>query len=490
MLVIDDLVPVFQLQVREDNLAGGLTVSYKGRTIVLTPDQAVASVGGRLVSLSSAVVRDGRRWLVPLDFLSRALSLVYDSRLEFRRASRLVILGDVRVPRVVARQEPNGTQTRITFEITPKATETVVQEPGRLLVRLDADAIDATLPTTNVPGLVESIRVADPGNVIAIVLGPRFATFRATAVPGDTTTRVVIDLTAASGVAPPGQAQPQPGPPPLGAPGTPPPAAPPGAPSATAPPALGAQTTPSVRTVILDPGHGGTEDGTRGASGTLEKDITLTIARRLKSVLESRLGLRVLLTREGDTLVPLDERAALANNNQADLFVSLHANASLRNDVAGAQVYYLSTDSVIDPTRQAAAGQTLPALGGGSREINVLLWEMAQTKHLAASAAFAGMVQEELAKHVPMNGRPVQQAPLRVLVGANMPAILVEMAFLSNAAQEDQLRSTEFQNQLVQSLFDAIVRFRDSVERGHGTSGSPAPSSPASAPGRGGSSRH
>ena len=223
---------------REDNLAGGLTVSYKGRTIVLTPDQAVASVGGRLVSLSSAVVRDGRRWLVPLDFLSRALSLVYETKLEFRRASRLVILGDLRVPRVVARQEPNGTQTRITLEITPKATETVVQEPGRLLVRVDADAIDATLPATVAPGLVESMRVADSGNAIAISLGPRFGTFRATAVPGDTTTRVVIDSMPVSGLAQPGQPQTPPVPP-GGAPGTPPVLAPPGTSPATRRPPSG-----------------------------------------------------------------------------------------------------------------------------------------------------------------------------------------------------------------------------------------------------------
>jgi len=103
-------------------------------------------------------------------------------------------------------------------------------------------------------------------------------------------------------------------------------------------------------------------------------------------------------------------------------------------------------------------------LGGGSRDIDLILWDMAQARHLSESAAFAMLVEEELRRRVEMSPNPIQQAPFRVLVAANMPAVLVEMAFLSNAAQEAQLKSDEFKNRVVQSLFDAVVRYRGRVD--------------------------
>ena len=124
---------------------------------------------------------------------------------------------------------------------------------------------------------------------------------------------------------------------------------------------------------MIDPGHGGSEDGARGPAGTLEKTITLSVARRLKGALETRLGVRVILTREGDATVGLDERAALANNNKADLFVSLHANASMRSSASGAQVFYLSLDEYGDAAQRAAHAdsESLPVFGGGARDIEL-----------------------------------------------------------------------------------------------------------------------
>ena len=101
------------------------------------------------------------------------------------------------------------------------------------------------------------------------------------------------------------------------------------------PPLLDLAPTGGIRTIVVDAGHGGTEDGAHGPGGTLEKNVTLSVARRLKAALEARLGVRVILTRDADATVELDERAALANNNKADLFVSLHANASVRASAVG-----------------------------------------------------------------------------------------------------------------------------------------------------------
>jgi N-acetylmuramoyl-L-alanine amidase len=231
--------------------------------------------------------------------------------------------------------------------------------------------------------------------------------------------------------------------------------------------ALPGAEPPGLRTIVIDPGHGGEEQGTRGAGGVLEKDLVLDVARRLRSVLDSRLGVRVLLTRDDDRVVLHDDRASLANNNKADLFISLHANSSPNKSAKGAEVFYLSLDGLGAEARKLAESsesKPVPVVGGGSRDIDLILWDMAQARHLADSAAFAMLVEEEMRRRVDMSPNPIQQAPFRVLVAANMPAVLVEMGFLSNPEQEGQLTSDDFKNRVVQALFDAIVRYRARVE--------------------------
>jgi N-acetylmuramoyl-L-alanine amidase len=296
--------------------------------------------------------------------------------------------------------------------------------------------------------------------VIALDLGPRFASFRAADAPGVRGAgRIVIEVVALTTET---------------APATPPPATPP---PPLEPPLLEASPTSSLRTIVIDAGHGGDEHGARGAQGTLEKDVTLGVARRLKAAIEARLGGRVILTRDGDQTVGLDERAAVANNNKADVFVSLHANASVRASAAGAEVFYLSLSDYGAQAQRVAQGEgeALPVFGGGTRDIEAILWEMAQARHIEASATFAQLVETALRERVTMSPRAIQQAPFRVLVGANMPAVLVEMGFISNPEQEKQLASEPFQSAIVQALVDSLVRFRDGR-------GAAAPS-PAAAPG-------
>jgi N-acetylmuramoyl-L-alanine amidase len=245
------------------------------------------------------------------------------------------------------------------------------------------------------------------------------------------------------------------------------------------PPLLDLAPTGGIRTIVVDAGHGGTEDGAHGPGGTLEKNVTLSVARRLKAALEARLGVRVILTRDADATVELDERAALANNNKADLFVSLHANASVRASASGAEVFYLSLEDYGDQAQQVARGETeaLPVFGGGTRDIEVILWEMAQARYIEESSALAKEVEAALRERVPMSQRAIQQAPFRVLVGANMPAVLVEMGFITNAEQERLLVSEAFQTSIVQALVDSIVRFRDKLT-------SPRPAGPTAPPAR------
>ena len=451
-----DLSGLFGLVAREDR-AGGLVLTMGGRTIVVSLTQGLASVDGRVVSLPAAPVRQGTTWLLPIDVIERALAPGASPRIDVRRRSSLIVVGTPSVPSVTARSESLPTGTRIALDVTPAVPHTVVSEGGRLLVRFAADALDADLAAVGTSQVLTGARVVAPATV-ELVLGAAFASYRAAEQREGAALRLTVDLLAAS------QATPDPTPA-VEAPATP-----------VEPPPLLPEST-GLRTIVIDPGHGGTEQGARGPTGTLEKNVVLSIARQLKSAIESRLGLRVLLTRSGDETVALDARAAFANNNKADLFISIHANASVRSSVTGAEVFYVSLGEYGGDARASASepGALLPTLGGGQRAVDLILWEMAQSQHLNESARLARLMEGEMRQRLPMSPRAIQQAPFRVLVGANMPAVLVETGFITNPAEEKKLNTPEYQAQIVNALLGAVVRFKAGSD---GTGGSAAATAP------------
>jgi N-acetylmuramoyl-L-alanine amidase len=459
MVGLDDLASLFQLQVREDPAARAITATYKNQTIVLTPDQSLVSSSGRLVSLPAPVTRRSNRWLVPVEFVSRALAPIYDARLDYRRAARLIVVGDLRVPRVTALYDDSPASLRVTFEITPRATATVTQEQGRLLLRIDADALDASLPPPPQQQLLTGIRATDP-TTIQLDLGQRFNSFRASPPTSSGAAAVVtVELLAAGADTSAALGAPN-------APVAPNPLTAPGTPGGDLP-VFGGATRPTIRTIVIDPGHGGEEGGVKGPGGALEKDVTLAVARRLKAAIEGRLGMRVLLTHEEDARVDADGRAAIANNNKADLFISLHANGSPRPAVRGAIIYTLGLDRVGEDARRQSQSDrvVLPLFGGGSREVALVEWELAQAAHLDGSNAFAGIVDQKLRTTAGLPSVALQRAPMRNLAGTNMPAVLIEMGYLSNAEEEQLLTSGDFQNRLALALTEAVAAFRDYVEQ-------------------------
>jgi N-acetylmuramoyl-L-alanine amidase len=455
-VALDEVANTFGLTLREDRLAGGVTATAGAQSIIITADQPVASVSGRLVSLSTAPVRQGNRWLVPLDFLQRALGPALETRIELRRASRTLVVGEVRIPRVTTRVEQASAGATIVFDITPATPTRITMENDRLIVQFEADGLDLQLPTVAPQDFVQAVQPGDTPTIVRIIPGPKFGMHRATtSQPDGGSARLSIELlpaTADAPAPPPGATTPAPTPAP--------------APGAPADPLAIPGSSTGLRTVVIDPGHGGDEHGTRGAGGALEKDITLQVARRLRTMIESRLGLRVFLTRDDDRTMPLDDRTAYANSQKADVFLSLHANAALRPAMRGAEVFYLSvdrTDAEAQPLAQSR--EVLPALGGGTRAIDFTLWETAQARSLEQSSSLAGMIEQALRSQVEMSPRPVQQAPFRVLVGATMPAVLVEIGYLSNTDQERALTSAAYQDRVAQGLFDAILQFRAQIER-------------------------
>ena len=447
-IAVDDVNTAFATTSREDRLAGGLTITARGRSIVLTENQNVVSVAGRLVTLPAPPLRRDGRWFVPADFLPRALAAAVETRLDLRRQARLLIVGDLRVPRVVARIDAGANNVAVTFDITPNTETRVNAQQGRLIVQFDADVLDLSIPLVPSQGFLQNVTPGDTPSTIALILGPRYALHRVTTSQPDAGSgRLTIDLTPATTDVAPAPA------PPAAAPDT-----------RLVIPTQGPST--GLRTVVLDPGHGGDELGTQGTKGTLEKEITLSVARRLRTLIESRLGLKVFLTREDDRTMSLDERSAFANNHRADVFLSIHANSAVRPSIKGAEVYYLTVERADAEARKKADenATTLPALGGGNRAIDLILWETAQARYLEQSATLAGFIERALRPRVEMSPRAVQQAPFRVLVGANMPAALVEIGYLSNADQEGQIATASYQDQVAQALLDALIKFREFLE--------------------------
>jgi N-acetylmuramoyl-L-alanine amidase len=441
-VALDDLAAFIPLTVREDRQ--GVLVTVRGRTIVASRDRPLASVDGRVISLPGPLTRAGNRWLAPVDFVPRALAPLAEQRIEYRRASRLILIGAVRVPRVTTRIESVPAGARVTLDIVPPAAVTTATDADHVTVRFEADALDFA-PLAGSAPLVEQVRADQPSTVT--VTPAAGADARTTTSNSDTSTRVVIDIAAATQTPETSAAAP----PPPAAPASPPP-------EVLAPPRTG------VHTVVLDAGHGGDDAGVRASSGTTEKQVTLDFAKRIKSALESRLGVRVILTRDDDKAVGLDERTAIANNGKGDLFLSLHMNAAGTPKVAGAAVYVMRLDREGEDARREAGDQAvaLPVLGGGTRIIETIRWDLAQARHLDDSARLAMLLSSALEAHVAMAAQPVQAAPLRVLAGLNMPAAIVELGFLTNPDQEKQVTSDEPRATLVQAVVDAVGRYASS----------------------------
>ncbi|MBM3310272.1 MAG: N-acetylmuramoyl-L-alanine amidase [Candidatus Aminicenantes bacterium] len=228
----------------------------------------------------------------------------------------------------------------------------------------------------------------------------------------------------------------------------------------------GPATPQSDRTIVIDPGHGGLDVGAKGKFGSLEKDITLSISGKLKALIEQNLAYRVVLTRERDLDVSLENRSAAANNNDAILFISIHTNGSFRKIAQGAETYFLNPNASDEETRKLAyLENTGSALEGRISEeakddVTMILWDMAQAAHIRQSARLAEEIQKEL-NQPPLGiaNRGIKQAPFKVLTGVACPAVLVEVAFISSPEEEQNLIKDEFQAQVAQALFRGLVRY-------------------------------
>jgi len=213
--------------------------------------------------------------------------------------------------------------------------------------------------------------------------------------------------------------------------------------------------------IVIDAGHGGHDTGTIGANGLEEKDLVLDVAKRLGKQLE-RLGAQVVYTRTDDTFIPLETRTAIANQEQADLFVSIHANSSHDADARGVETYYLNFTSSSDALEVAARENAVSEKS--IHELQDLVKKIALKEKIEESHEFASDVQQALysglaARNAGIRDRGVKKAPFIVLIGANMPSILAEISFVSNPDDERKLQTPLYRQRIADSLYRGISKY-------------------------------
>lgn len=222
-----------------------------------------------------------------------------------------------------------------------------------------------------------------------------------------------------------------------------------------------------IRRIVVDPGHGGHDPGAVGPNGIQEKDVVLAIGLRLRDLLKDELGVDVVMTRSSDVFIPLEERTAIANKVNADLFLSVHANAAANRGAAGIETYYLNLAKT-DKVAQLAAKENGTSLEKVS-VLQAILFDLMANYKLNDSAHLADEVQKSLhrkvrSRYADVRNLGVKQGPFYVLVGASMPSILVESAFLSNPQEESRLKEPAYQEMTAEGILEGVRGYISSLK--------------------------
>ena len=229
--------------------------------------------------------------------------------------------------------------------------------------------------------------------------------------------------------------------------------------------------------VVIDPGHGGHDQGTAGPHGLLEKDVVLDVAQRLGKLIGDRMGAEVIYTRDDDTFLPLQARTALANDRKADLFLSIHANSSPVPPVTGIETFYLSVKGTKYATDVASRENA--SFEKSVFDLPDLVAQIAKNDKAEESKEFAERIQAALYAFSARNvqgskDRGIKSAPFVVLIGAHMPSVLAEIGFLTNGKEENLLKKPDYRQKLAEALYKGVSRYADSLSHFQ-TAPAPAP---------------
>ena len=462
---INDIVAALGGTLTYDDKTRSYDVKLKQRAAVFGLETAIVVVDTRLVTLSGLVRGDGPSAYAEPEFFQKVIGPMVGTTFAWEKTGRTLTAhrtetADIAVEASVADIEST---TKIVFRFSQPPTYRVDKGDDQVVIRVTGARLTTSQAERPVDGPRVSRLIIHPGEV-AVVLRERGLSTNV--YPLGNPPRVVVDVTRAA----PAALLPTP------APGTTP------APSLT--PAMPER---EQKTIVLDPGHGGTEEGAKGPGGLLEKEATLGLVKTIRETLVKK-GYRVVTTRDTDASVGLDDRAAQANAAKADVFLSIHCNASRAASAHGTEVYYLSLDA---SDRAAAAvaekenrsGDATPTpsaeTNAALRDLDLILWDLAQNQHLSASSRLAEIIQRDFNQLLGITTRGVKQAPFKVLIGVNATAVLVEVAFITNPEEEKKLGSEEFRQQVADTLAGSLELYFKAAD-----GVAPAPFAPSPAIGR------
>jgi len=413
----------------------------------------VSREGTENISLSAPVLIFRGEWAIPMDLFSFLLKIRYGDKVWWDKEGRRVRVGQTACSFISLRHCSYPDHTRVVAELARPLNYSWKEEPNRVLLQLEKGFLSPAIQDRAIAdGFVRSIRVTQDWDSCAIEVSavdphPEVKVFSLKDPP-----RVVLDIYKGEGRRVEGQVRSE------------------GKNEASA-----AVHSPKIK-VVIDPGHGGEDSGAVGPTGLKEKDVVLDIGMRLGQLVESRLGMEVIMTRSDDKFVPLQERAAIANTAKGDLFFSIHTNASLHGRTEGFETFFLSYEASDSEAREAAIRENNVVNLEGvnpryAASLKTVLWDMVQNEYINESSQLAEIIQSELDKVQKVVNRGIKTAPFYVLMGAAMPAVLVEVAFISNPEGERLLREESYRQSICEALLQAIAEFKGHLERKMGTQG-------------------
>lgn len=446
----DDVIAALGGAVKPD--LNGFKATLGATTAAFGPDSRFAVVREDLIEMPvPPLVVDGKPYAV-LQFFQGFVARAADTEIAWDPTARILQARPVQRNVVGVQASVANIQgiSKLVLTLTAPSEYTIIKEPGAYTVRFKAQLKPPAPEQAFDDPYVKSIGYAGSDLRIQLTTPDVAAdTYRL-----DNPFRIVIDIRKAAAPAP----------------GTPLPSTKP-------------VEAPGIHTIVIDPGHGGKEVGAIGPGGLMEKDATLQICQKLHDALETKLHARVVLTRTDDSVVSLDQRTAVANQYHADLFLSVHMNAAVVKGAKGSETYFLSLEASDELAKKAAETENAMAGRAPANDLKLILWDLAQQQYLQESSRLATDIQEEMNRVHGIANRGVKQAPFKVLVGATMPAALVEVAFITNPTEEAKIKSEEFQKTVVDALTTAVERYKSDYETRIGiVQPAPAPAPTTTAP--------
>jgi N-acetylmuramoyl-L-alanine amidase len=440
-LPLIDFLQILDLPYSESVSSGFITISAGKNTIKLTKDRGVALVNQASVALSGAVVVSNQRWLVPPDFVSRVLTRAWPDKLTVSASGDRFLLGPGTFNRIEVKTLPAEHSSTIVVQMSAPVEAEIRKEDSRMTLNFGDTPVDPSRYDYQYKDeMVQSIHFEEFSGTdeLVVVLANSASQVKVTRLATQNT--YLLELT--------------------------PPSAPsPSTPDRAGPPLPGAvihesQGSRKWRLITIDPGHGGEDKGALIKENLFEKDVALSIAKKLRWALQTRLGVETTLTRDTDQGLSLEQRALAANAAGTDVFVSIHIGNRNRSPEFMSYVY---VSKLWDVQNDPSKGQ-----GTSDRQrIEFLTWEQAQAKSLGSSVRLAELVQTEINQK--LNGgntsSPFREAPLRLLSCLAMPAVLVEIGNASEPEWKEKISDSRFQDSLVGTLLTALEKFRSSYPR-------------------------